>query len=243
MDISLADTGIAVDLLGGEQIICPSTITLGETILLIDKLNNSTQMKKSDIAINNKKSLEKKMIESGLVINLRNLYAYILKKRLIFTKDELFLDYGELTALFDGAVKAINPGYTDILTVEEMKIERRGDYADILVVVSVDTTNLSKRINVIDISPSELFFYVKIQAYIDFSGKVICQNIEVIPLNADIDSKIIDLLMNVLIRGETCRQHVFIIVESIFNNLGKIGINDKFGIDGIQEEGIKIITY
>ncbi len=241
MDISLATPVAAIGLLTDDYGFDCSGLTIGEAVLLIDKITQCRVMEKNEEAEQYKRSLMQKLKDAGLN---RNIEAYCMLQlgEMRFQKPEIYLSYGELAAYFSNSVKTINPPYTQMISIEETRLVRCEKYFQTIIILSVDISDFLQKLSITSARVSELFFYAEIQTYIDNLGKIHCLELLLSPMNADIDAKLISYALSEIFGSKDYERIIFFLYETIVYNLGFVGQGGEAGELGVGEHGITFIT-
>ncbi len=213
-------------------------LALNEAFLLIDIIKNGNFRVNENNSEDHSCTLNKKLFEAGAIGNVRELY----KQELYFQKDELFLTFGELGKLFEYAVQAIRPPYTEMIDVEEYRLAKNASGYVTAVKLQVDFKRYVSKLFLGAAGSAKLYIYAEMQTYIDSCGFLHCFSLFIKPLNADIDDKTVAYALKLLFKDADYNKIIFSIYENMITNLGIIGLKDKKGVAGISETGISFLT-
>lgn len=214
---------------------------LQECELFFDPIYAECVNKNSNSKAANLVALENKLKKAGIIV-CDNYTDTLLYEGLCFSEKNLFLTYGELTALFNGVIKKIKPPYTEVIEVENYNINKKGDKYFTHTLMSIDVIRLLEHIDLNVNSVYKLYFEAELVTKFDSDGKIHCSDIEINTLNININNKTIDYALTAVFDSKDYESIIYLIYENLYANLGYIGYNGCFGEVGITATGVNIIT-
>lgn len=236
--VNMSDTLLCRDFYEEAVAIGKENIYFGEALLFFDKVESMGSKEKKYISDNAVVTLNEKLNAAGA----RGTMAELTSEKMYFAEKELFLSFAELGKLFEYAVRAIRPPYTEIIQVDDYRLFKSASGYLTTVQLSIDFSRYLDNIFLITAKRCELVIYSEIQTYIDSSGLIHCYTLYIKPLNADIDQNTVDYALSAIFKDNNYKKYIFSIYESVVQNIGYIGSNNNKGYAGVLESGINFYT-